>query len=369
MLKFSKKFTAMRRKKRKPNKFKENQKNNKEANRAVEVKVKPPDQKLQNQKIKQTKRQIRRRKEKNGLTIKDVKLLDRLYSKGRSSFGSSKRLKDFSKLPMIKVKTYLETKPSFTKYRAQRLNFPRLKVIVNDLNEIWSLDLAHVDKLAKYNRDVKFLLVAVDCLSRYLRIYVLNRWKQKNSTETAKAFRNMIKHKQPQKVWVDDGTEFLRAFKTLCNKRGIHLYSTFSEKKSAFAERNIRSLKNIIYRYLEEKWTYSYINTLDQFVKTINSRVNRVTKLAPNKVTKKDVPRLVSLTVETRRSQKPKLYVGDFVRIVKKEKNSPKKDTSDLSLTKFLKLPVFRRLIHLHILLLILIKKLSTASFTSQNYN
>ena len=66
----------MRRKKRKPNKFKENQKNNKEANRAVEVNEKPPDQKLQNQKIKQTKRQSRRRKEKNGLTIKDV---NRLY--------------------------------------------------------------------------------------------------------------------------------------------------------------------------------------------------------------------------------------------------------------------------------------------------
>ena len=71
---------------------------------------------------------------------------------------------------------------------------------------------------------------------------------------------------------------------------------------------------------MEGKWTYSYINNLDQFVKTINSRVNRVTKLALNKVTKKDVPRLVSLTVETRRSQKPKLYVGDFARIVKKEK-------------------------------------------------
>ena len=41
----------------------------------------------------------------------------------------------------------------------------------------------------------------------------------------------MIKNKQPQKVWVDDGTEFLGAFKTLCNKRKIHLYSTFSEKK------------------------------------------------------------------------------------------------------------------------------------------
>ena len=153
---------------------------------------------------------------------------------------------------MTKVKMYLETKPSFTKYRAQWLNFPRLKVIVNDLNEIWSLDLAHVDELAKYNRDDKYLLVAVDCLSRYLRVESL---KTKFATETANAFRNMIKHKRPQKVWVDDGTEFLGAFKTLCNKRGIHLYITFSAKKSAFAERNIRSLKNIIYRYLEEKWT------------------------------------------------------------------------------------------------------------------
>ena len=172
-----------------------------------------------------------------------MKLLDRLYSKGPASFGGSKRLQDLSKLPMTKVKMCLETKPSFTKYRSQRLNIPRLKVIVNDLNEIWSLDLAHVDKLAKYNRNVKFLLVAVDCLSRYLRFEPL---KTKYATETAKAFRNMIKHKQSKKVWLDDGTEFLGAFKTLFNKRGIHLYSTFSEKKSAFAERNIRSLKNII---------------------------------------------------------------------------------------------------------------------------
>ena len=306
----------MRGKKRKPNKVKENQNNNREANRAVQVKVKPPDQNLQNQKIKQTKRQSRRRKEKNCLTIEDVKLLDRLYSKGPASFAGSKRLQDLSKLAITKVKMYLETKPSLTKYRSQRLNFPRLKVIVNNLNEIWSSDLALVDKLAKYNRNVKYLLVADDCLSRYLRVEPL---KTKYATETAKAFRNMIKHKQPQKVWVDDGTEFLGAFKTLCNKRGIHLYNTFSERKSAFAERNIRSLKKIIYRYLEEKWTYSYINNLDQFVKTINSRVNRTTKLAPNKVTKKDVPRLVSSTVETRRSQKPKFYVGDLVRIIKKE--------------------------------------------------
>ena len=83
------------------------------------------------------------------------------------------------------------------------MQFPRLKVIVKDINEIWSLDLAHVDNLAKYNRNVKYLLVAVDCLSRYLRVEPM---KTKYATEAANAFKKMIKQKQPEKVWVDDGT-------------------------------------------------------------------------------------------------------------------------------------------------------------------
>ena len=53
---------------------------------------------------------------------------------------------------------------------------------------------------------------------------------------------------------------------------------------------------NLRYKYLEDKGTNSYINQLQSFVQTINSRINRVTKLAPNKVTKKDVPYLLSLT-------------------------------------------------------------------------
>ena len=95
------------------------------------------------------RRQTKTRVEKTGLSIDDVKKLDNLYLKRPASFGNAKRLQNLSKLSMKKVKMYLETKPSFTKYRSRRLRFPRLKVIVNDLNEIWSVDLAFVDKLAK----------------------------------------------------------------------------------------------------------------------------------------------------------------------------------------------------------------------------
>ena len=78
------------------------------------------------------------------------------------------------------------------------------------------------------------------------------------------------------KVWTDKGTEFKGAFKNLCDQEGMGTYSTQSEW-------NIRSLKNIIYKHLEHKWTYPYKNKL------INSRGNRLKKLAPNEVTKKHI--------------------------------------------------------------------------------
>ena len=70
---------------------------------------------------------------------------------------------------------------------------------------------------------------------------------------------------------------------------------------------------------MKDKWTYSYIDKLQDFVNTVNSRTNRVIKLAPNKVTKKDVLRLISLRAEQslKLVRRPKLYGGDFVRIAK----------------------------------------------------
>ena len=153
----------------------------------------------------------------------------------------------------------MRNKNAHTKYRQFRRKFPRLKVISYDIDEIWSIDVAYVDMLAKYNHGVKYLLVAVDVLSRKLRVEPM---RSKSAEETAKSFARMIKKKKPQKVWSDKGTEFRGAFEHFCQSNEIATYSTHSEAKSAFAERNIRSLKNIIYKHLENKWSYHYMNEL-----------------------------------------------------------------------------------------------------------
>ena len=143
------------------------------------------------------------------------------------------------------------------------------------------MDLAFVDKLAKDNNGIKFLLVRQDMFDRTVDAKGM---KTKDPKETVKFFSKMVTKKtRPKTFWVDQGTEFAGDFKNFCVAEGIHVYSTKSETKATFAERTIRSLKNILYRYMEEHG-YKYIHKLSQFVKILNSRKTRTINMVPNKV-------------------------------------------------------------------------------------
>ena len=112
--------------------------------------------------------------------------------------------------------------------------FKRMRAFARFRNEIWCMDLAYVDKLAKENNGVKYLLVSQDLFDRTVNAKGL---KTKDSQETVKAFSSMItKRNRPKKVWVDNRTEFSGAFKKFCTAEGIQVYSTMSETKAAFAE-------------------------------------------------------------------------------------------------------------------------------------
>ena len=147
------------------------------------------------------------------------------------------------------------------------------------------MDLAYDDVLTKENNSVKFWLVRQHLFDRTVNAKGM---KTKDSQETVKAFLSMItKKNRPKKIWVDKGTEFVGAFKKFCTAEGIQVYSTMSETKAAFAERTIRSLKNILYRYMED-FGHNYIHKLPQFITTVNSRQNSSIDMRPNTVKKCD---------------------------------------------------------------------------------
>ena len=73
------------------------------------------------------------------------------------------------------------------------------------------------------------------------------------------------------------------AFEKFCAAEVIQVYSTMSETKAAFAERTIRSLQNILYRYMED-YGYKYTYKLPELIATLNSRRNSSIDIRPNTV-------------------------------------------------------------------------------------
>ena len=136
--------------------------------------------------------------------------LRRLYTQGAAAYCSARNLPKTSRLPVTKVRQFLFSKASYTKFTLATRKFKRMRAFARLRNDIWCMDLAYVDKLAKEKNGVKYLLVRQDLFDRTVNA---KRLKTKDYQETVKAFSAMIKKRnRPKKNWIDKGTEFAGAF-------------------------------------------------------------------------------------------------------------------------------------------------------------
>ena len=189
-----------------------------------------------------------KKEEAGSLSKYERQKLKRLYTQGAAAYGSVRNLAIASRLPLSKVRQFLHSKDSYTKYTLAAQKIKRMRAFARFRNETWCMDFAYIGNMAKENNGVKYLLVRQDLFNRTVNARGM---KTKDSQETVKAFLSTITiRNRPKKIWVDKGTEFAGAFKKFCTAEGIQVYSTRSETKAAFAERTIRSLKNILYRYM-----------------------------------------------------------------------------------------------------------------------
>ena len=110
--------------------------------------------------------------------------------------------------------------------------------------------------VAKDNRGIKYLLVRQGGFDKTIDVRGL---KRKDFKEALRAFAQIITgRKRPQKIWVDKRKELVGELKKLGKREETQIYSTMSGTKVAFTERAIRSLKNVLYRYIED-YGYKYI--------------------------------------------------------------------------------------------------------------
>ena len=159
--------------------------------------------------------------------------------------------------------------------------FKKRKAYSSYKDNIWGVDLADMKLISKYNKEIRYLLCAIDLISKYVFVVPL---KDKKGTTIVNAFQNILNNskRKPNKIWVDQGSEFYNIhFTKWLKDNNIEMYSTHNEGKSAVAERFIRTLKNKIYKHMTAVLKNVYFDILNDIVNEYNSTYHKTIKMKP----------------------------------------------------------------------------------------
>lgn len=205
-------------------------------------------------------------------------------------------------------------------YKPPRKNFKRRKTVVKSIGDLFQIDLADFQNLAFANRGYKYILVVIDCFSKYLWTRPLKTKSAENVTEAMQSILNDVEHK-PKNLQYDQGREFLNLpFRKLMKNYNINHYHTYSIIKCAIVERVIRTLKTKLYKEFHINGSYNWLDHLQDVTNKYNDTVHRTIKMKPKNVAKKHEKKLLS-TVYKRNDReyfrRNKYNLGDTVRISK----------------------------------------------------
>ena len=168
-----------------------------------------------------------------------------------------------------------EQHEAYTLHTQKRVNYKRVKIYVTRRNQQWSIDLADLNNLSRYNNQYRYMLVCVDVYSRYAVVKLL---KTKSARNVGNKFEEILReHGIPEKVQSDEGTEFSTIKKKLAPQYGFQLFSTYNrETKAVHAERFIRTIKEMVQRSLTTlNLKHRFIQYLPLIVERYNESPHR----------------------------------------------------------------------------------------------
>jgi hypothetical protein len=95
-----------------------------------------------------------------------------------STFSTLKKLQNTAKQIKLgkksgELKSWLEMHDAYTLHKPVRPRFPSNPYTVNKLLDVWETDLADVQAFSKFNDNYKYLLTAIDAVSKFLHIVPL----------------------------------------------------------------------------------------------------------------------------------------------------------------------------------------------------
>ena len=141
-----------------------------------------------------------------------------------------------------------------------------------------------MQKLSKWNKGYKYLLMVLDLFSKYGWIVPL---KTKTGLEVSGALASIFRENKPKMLWVDKGKEYYnRHVLDLLAKDQIQIYSTENEEKSSVCERWNRTIKTKMYKKFTIQNNTVYIGILPKILSSYNNSKHRSIGMTPKEARK-----------------------------------------------------------------------------------
>lgn len=238
--------------------------------------------------------------------------INKLYRLARNRFPTVSR---------DDIEKWLASQETYRRYRFVRRKFKRNPIIAYYIDEKWECDIADLRYLSRQNSGYKFILYAIDVLSRYA---FAEPMKTKSSPEVAAALRRIFERSKrfPDNLYTDAGREFVGpAFKSLMKEYGIVHHQKKAKLKVPIAERLIGTIKSKMHHHYGNTQTKRWVDILQPVVNGYNRSYHRMLTMRPVDVKKKNEKEVFEILYHRQLTKKLptyfKLKVGDIVNKVK----------------------------------------------------
>ena len=219
------------------------------------------------------------------------------------------------------VRDWLKTQDTYTRCKSIVRKHKYRKTFLKDFADQVQLDLVDMGKYGSKNKGYRWILTAVEILSRYAFATPVYRKDTDNVTKFVGLLLESFKErfgKYPNSVQFDEGKEFYNVgVRNLLKSHDVNYFSTMSDKKAAVVERFNRTLKAMMWKYFYSKGTYTWIDVLEKLVGNYNGTKHGSTLMKPADVNKSN-ENLVWVTLYGSALGElplPKFRVGDTVRV------------------------------------------------------
>lgn len=215
-----------------------------------------------------------------------------------------------------KIAMYLRKNETHSLHRPKRKKFPRRKIMTHYPGQIVQSDLIDMQQFSRVNSGFNYILVVIDCFSKFLWCIPLRTKTAKDTGSGLRSIFNSMKF-PVQTIIFDQGLEYVNSVvQNLLKERGVYSYHILTKTKASSAERVIKTIKHIIWKIFTHNKNNRWIDILEDLTINYNNTYHKSIKMKPIEVTWENRKKVFK-TLYPKKSFKVhcRLNKGDKVRI------------------------------------------------------